>query len=69
MFSHKKAVLVKGTWPDPDLRYPPFTDGKLRILGYVLGGMPKLPGGKVGVLAALVAAGVIYSRVGGASRL
>jgi aldehyde dehydrogenase (NAD+) len=31
-FSHMKAVMKRGWWPDPDLRYAPFTDGKFRLL-------------------------------------
>ncbi len=27
-FSHRKAMLVKGTWVDPSLRYPPYTESK-----------------------------------------
>jgi len=28
-FSRKQSVLKKPTWPDPDLRYPPYNDTKL----------------------------------------
>jgi aldehyde dehydrogenase (NAD+) len=31
-FSHAKSVLWKGTRPDPDLAYPPYTDRKERLL-------------------------------------
>ncbi|WP_299862389.1 aldehyde dehydrogenase family protein [uncultured Hoeflea sp.] len=31
-FSHAKSILTKTEWPDPPLRYPPFTKAKLRIL-------------------------------------
>lgn len=31
-FSHLKAVMKRGWWPDPDLRYAPYTDKKFRIL-------------------------------------
>ena len=31
-FSHLKAVMKRGWWPDPDLRYAPFTKKKFRIL-------------------------------------
>lgn len=27
-FSHRKAVMDKATWGEPDLRYPPYTDSK-----------------------------------------
>jgi aldehyde dehydrogenase (NAD+) len=30
-FSHYKAVMRRSLWPDPDLRYPPFTKKKDRI--------------------------------------
>jgi aldehyde dehydrogenase (NAD+) len=31
-FSHMKAVMRRGWWPDPDLRYAPYTDGKFKLL-------------------------------------
>ncbi len=31
-FSHMKAVMKRGWWPDVDLRYAPFTDKKFRLL-------------------------------------
>ncbi|MDJ0751262.1 MAG: aldehyde dehydrogenase family protein [Woeseiaceae bacterium] len=31
-FSHMKPVMRRGWWPDPDLRYAPYTDRKLRLL-------------------------------------
>ncbi len=31
-FSHAKAVLRRGTGSDPDLRYPPYTDSKIKWL-------------------------------------
>jgi aldehyde dehydrogenase (NAD+) len=31
-FSHMKAVMKRGWWPDLDVRYAPFTDGKFRLL-------------------------------------
>mgnify|MGYP001823197260 FL=1 len=31
-FSHMKAVMKRGWWPDPDLRYAPFNDRKFRLL-------------------------------------
>src|SRR5262249_8865044 len=31
-FSHRKAVLVKSTWLDLSLQYPPYTDNKLKWL-------------------------------------
>ena len=35
-FSHFKPILRRGLWPDLDARYPPFTDGKLKLLKKVL---------------------------------
>lgn len=31
-FSHMKAVMKRGWWPDPDLRYAPYTDKKFKLL-------------------------------------
>ena len=31
-FSHMKPVMKRGWWPDPDLRYAPYTDRKLNLL-------------------------------------
>ena len=31
-FSHMKAVMKRGWWPDLDVRYAPYTDGKFRLL-------------------------------------
>jgi aldehyde dehydrogenase (NAD+) len=31
-FSHAKSVLRKGTKPDPDLAYPPYTARKDRLM-------------------------------------
>lgn len=32
-FSHRKSVLDKATFPDPSLRYPPYTEKKVRVRG------------------------------------
>ncbi|XP_017646140.1 aldehyde dehydrogenase family 3 member H1 isoform X1 [Gossypium arboreum] len=37
-FSHKKAVLYRSFAGDAPLRYPPYTNGKLRLLKALLGG-------------------------------
>ena len=37
-FSHKKAVLYRSFVGDVPMRYPPYTDGKLRFLKALLGG-------------------------------
>ncbi|XP_016682921.2 aldehyde dehydrogenase family 3 member H1 isoform X1 [Gossypium hirsutum] len=37
-FSHKKAVLYRSFAGDAPLRYPPYTNGKLRLLKSLLGG-------------------------------
>jgi aldehyde dehydrogenase (NAD+) len=34
--SHRRAVLIKRTWPDPRLLYPPYTARALRIMRKVL---------------------------------
>ena len=31
-FSHMKPVMRRGWWPDPDLRYAPYTDRKFKLL-------------------------------------
>ena len=31
-FSHFKAVMRRGWWPDPDLRYAPYTEKKFKLL-------------------------------------
>ena len=36
-FSHKKSVVLRGSWLDPTLRYPPYTSLKQRILRWFLG--------------------------------
>ena len=35
-FSHMKAVMKRGWWPDLDVRYAPFTDRKFRMLRKLL---------------------------------
>ncbi|MEE2830481.1 MAG: aldehyde dehydrogenase family protein, partial [Myxococcota bacterium] len=35
-FSHQRSVLSRATWIDPALRYPPFTESKLRWLRRLL---------------------------------
>ena len=35
-FSHMKPVLKRGWWPDPDLRYAPYTDKKFKLLRKLL---------------------------------
>lgn len=29
-FSHSKSIMERSTWVDPDLRYPPYTEGKMK---------------------------------------
>lgn len=31
-FSHRKSVLRKAAWPDPNILYPPYTAAKERLL-------------------------------------
>jgi aldehyde dehydrogenase (NAD+) len=35
-FSHRKPVFMKGTWPDPDLAYPPLSRLKERIIRWLM---------------------------------
>jgi aldehyde dehydrogenase (NAD+) len=35
-FSHSKAVMRRSVWPDPDLRYPPFSDMKDRLAQWLM---------------------------------
>ena len=35
-FTHKKAILKKATWFEPWVKYPPFTEGKLKVLKKLL---------------------------------
>ncbi|HTW77958.1 MAG TPA: aldehyde dehydrogenase family protein [Terracidiphilus sp.] len=35
-FSHGKPVFMKGTWPDPDLAYPPLSKLKERIIRWLM---------------------------------
>ncbi len=32
LFSHFKSIVSAATWPDPSLRYPPYTNGKLKLV-------------------------------------
>lgn len=34
-FSHEKPVLEKSTWLDSSVRYPPYTEGKLKMLKFL----------------------------------
>lgn len=35
-FSHHKAILKKAKWPDPFIKYPPYTDLKERLIRMIL---------------------------------
>jgi aldehyde dehydrogenase (NAD+) len=35
-FSHKQAILKKPAWPDPDFRYPPYTETKFKWIKRLL---------------------------------
>jgi len=35
-FSHHKAILKKAKWPDPFIKYPPYTDLKERLMRLIL---------------------------------
>jgi len=36
-FSHKQSILRKPAWPDPDFRYPPYTETKFKWIKRLLG--------------------------------
>lgn len=59
-FSHHRAVAVKPTWIDPALRYPPYTERKLKLINFVVGGMPTIP--KPLLIAAAVGGGALWLR-------
>lgn len=69
LFSHKKGVKSTSTWMDPSARYPPYTDSKLRMVSMIVLGMPKIPGGKAGILGILVVLGLVASRFARSSKL
>jgi len=69
IFSHKKGVKSTSTWLDPSARYPPYTDSKLRLVSMIVLGMPKVPGGKAGILGILVLLGLVASRFTRGSKL
>lgn len=48
-FSHKKAVLYRSFKADAAMRYPPYTDTKLRLLKVLVGG-----GGIVAIIRAIL---------------
>ena len=52
-FSHRKSVLSRPTWVDPGLRYPPYTQRKLWLMGLASEGI-KLPVPKWVLLVFLV---------------
>jgi aldehyde dehydrogenase (NAD+) len=35
-FTHYKSILDKGTWFDPDFKYPPYSDKKIKWLRWLL---------------------------------
>ncbi len=35
-FSHRKPVFMKGTWPDPNIAYPPLSKLKERIVRWLM---------------------------------
>ena len=35
-FSHQKAVLERATWGEPNLKYPPYTENKMKWIKRVL---------------------------------
>ncbi|MFQ3333327.1 MAG: aldehyde dehydrogenase (NAD+), partial [Flavobacteriales bacterium] len=35
-FTHYKSILHKTSWLEPKIKYPPFTEFKMRILKFIL---------------------------------
>jgi len=59
IFTHRKSVLDRATWSDPSLRYPPYTESKLKWLKLLNGGI-KLPVPKWLLFALLLAPVVAF---------
>jgi len=36
-FTHRKSVLDRATWPDPSIRYPPYTESKMKWVKFLSG--------------------------------
>lgn len=64
-FSHLRGVMYRATWVDPSLRYPPYTEGKLKLLEKVVLGPLLPPAAKNAFLAVggIAAAALIRSRL------
>eukprot|EP00808_Paulinella_micropora_P027274 g8170.t1 len=42
-FSHHKAILQRYTWMDPSIRYPPYSEKLLNVMGGIVKGDPLVP--------------------------
>jgi len=62
-FTHRKSVLKRAVWSDPSLRYPPYTESKLKWLK-LLGGDLKIPKWIVIALLAVPVIAFVFSRYG-----
>jgi aldehyde dehydrogenase (NAD+) len=64
-FTHRKSVLKRATWSDPSLRYPPYTDSKLKWLK-ILSSDLRFPrwGWAILALVAVPILAYVYSRYG-----
>jgi len=62
-FSHHKSILTRPTWPDPSLRYPPFTENKIWWFKKLT--QLKLPSGRmllILLLPIILALGIHFTR-------
>jgi aldehyde dehydrogenase (NAD+) len=62
-FTHRKSVLKRAVWSDPSLRYPPYTESKLKWLKF-LGGEFKVSKWVVFALVAVPVIAFVFSRYG-----
>jgi len=56
-FSHQRSVMYRATWLDPAARYPPYTEGNLKMFERLIVG-PLLPRGVKWALGAIAAVAV-----------
>jgi hypothetical protein len=63
MIAHAVLLLRRAVWSDPSLRYPPYTESKLKWLK-LLGGDVKIPKWIVIALLAVPVIAFVYSRYG-----
>jgi acyl-CoA reductase-like NAD-dependent aldehyde dehydrogenase len=62
-FTHRKSVLKRAVWSDPSLRYPPYTESKLKWLKF-LGGEFKVSKWVMFALLAVPVLAFVFSRYG-----